>query len=265
MTSTGFLNQGFLSDAATELKRELSESAVGEFSLALDTNTYAHSLIEQLNHERFTETTSQKSLGAFSLLRASEQYQSVVILCQNGFKISAQSAVRGLLETTFFVILLRYDHARFLELLRSDNSRSRKSLAKALKKNQTLTKKQSNLIEAAIKKIIVEHNKHSTIMDIAEKSIISGLYPYYKYLSNAASHFSADSLNRHLFKDSEGHWSGFDYGLSDSATTKENLLQATKIYHILILAYLEIMDASSSDLLPLVNARVSFEAELQNK
>lgn len=262
------ISTGFLSDSATDLKSELIKEASKEIALAIETNNYAHSLIKELNtkqfFEDFSDPSSKEVIAASSLLRVMEQYQSIIVLCQGGFKISAQSAIRGLLESTFFMVMLRNEHTELMEYMYADDAQSRKSLAEALKKTKALTKEQNKRIESAIKKIMLDKKKHTTIMKVAQSSDISDLYPYYKYLSNMATHFTASSLSLHLAKDADKHWIGFDCGFADSTITKENLLNATKIFQISVLAYLEIRGLSSTTISSLMAKRANLENEHYN-
>lgn len=262
MSFTEMLDQGFFSDDADEMRKDIERNAASELALALETNKYLHKLIREITTRDYNETLSQEALSAFSLLRASEQYQSAIILCKAGSDVSAQATLRGLLETLFFIVMLRYDYPEFKKYIEIENIKSKKSMAKTIINTLEPSEEQIQKLQSILENKPTDKIKKNTIQDVAQSYPLSQLYLSYKQLSNNATHFTADSLSRHAKLDNERNWCGLEYGTGCNNQIRKNLLDAMKFIHFTMLAHMEILDESSPELSALIEKRAELEDKL---
>lgn len=164
-------------------------------------------------------THSAKAIASRAMIRSMNAYQAAIILLRRGMASEADTLIRGLYETAFWLGFLLKDEAAAIRAIVVDELQSQNSLfayyLELLRSGQRHGRQQDI---ADLEARIAENRENLSgaralgPKDLAKKSGLYQHYEAYKKISASAAHTSLHSLHKHLKMTSPGTYEGHIIG-----------------------------------------------------
>lgn len=162
---------------------------------------------------------SAKAIASRAMIRSMNAYQAVIILLRRGMASEADTLVRGLYETAFWLGFLLNDELAAIRAIVVDELQSQNSLFKYYTELMRSGQHRGNKQDITeLEKRIAENKRNLKgeralgPKDLAKKSGLCLHYDAYKNISASAAHTSLHSLHRHLKMSAPGTYEGHIVG-----------------------------------------------------
>jgi hypothetical protein len=169
---------------------------------------------------------SAKAIATRAMIRGMNAYQAIIILLRRGMASEADTLVRGLYETAFWLGFLLQDEAVAIRAIIVDELQSQKGLLTyyseriGSERNHADGAEDLAALDARIQEIKRKLNGERAIgpKELARKSGLYRHYDAYKRISASAAHTSLNSLHRYLKMSVLGTYDGHVVGPDMEAT-----------------------------------------------
>lgn len=220
-----FKEKGFLS-AGTSLFQEHFRTAMSDwFKLAEELNELGQRIyVENADQVLGKSVMSPISLVLLMMPRCLSGFQGAIILAERGLGIEAQSLIRNIYETTFWMGYISQNHDDAIPQLRRETLTSEIGLFEtSLKHLNQMSPDTKEEVERRINEMREDRDALPKPPKIEKLAALSGYeknYFFYKELSGAATHLSMKSIHIFLEKNADGDPVGHQIGPDEEAVGK---------------------------------------------
>jgi len=220
-----FKKKGFLS-AGVSLFRDHFRTAMAEwFEVAEGLNALGQQVyVDSADQVLGKEVMSPISLVLLMMPRCLSGFQGAIVLAERGLGIEAQSLVRSIYETAFWMGYVCKKADTAIPQLRRETLKSEIGLFEASLKHLTQMSLDAKIeVELRLNEMRKEHDalpKPPNVEKLAELSGFGSNYFFYKELSGAATHLSMKSIHIFLEKNANGDPIGHQIGPDEESVGK---------------------------------------------
>ncbi|MEG8231502.1 DUF5677 domain-containing protein [Pseudomonas orientalis] len=192
---------GFLSSEADELVPIVLQANERFFALAKDVNQLMMAMAQESLNTVHTSSMADDAVLVRLLMRAAGFYQGALLMAERGMYVECRAMARSVIEVSLAVAAMGGDKATFMQMLRDDHLKSRRTRYLTLHTHSTDPGTRKTLQTA-----IDQLEKSLSIMSpkaVAALGALEPAYFTYQVLSDDAGHVSATSLD-HFIEPHEG-------------------------------------------------------------
>lgn len=220
-----FKKKGFLSAGVYSFRDHFRTAMADWFDVAEGLNVLGQQVyIDSANQVLGKEVMSPISLVLLMMPRCLSGFQGAIVLAERGLGIEAQSLVRSIYETAFWMgyVCNKADNA--IPQLKRETLKSEIGLFEASLKHLTQTSSDAKIeVQLRLNEMRKEHAalpKPPNVEKLADLSGFGSNYFFYKELSGAATHLSMKSLHIFLEKNADGELIGHQIGPDEESVGK---------------------------------------------
>lgn len=213
-----FQEVGFLSDELAEFRVNVRAAEEAAFRIAEQVNVLAMKMLWELPKHA---TTAEQKYFVACYARATQHFQCVLLLSENGAETDARALLRALAETVFLAAGM-FKAKDMVARLEADNELHRKLMAESMKKMLLGQDPEADVsrFDAVLEEVEGAYPKDQGLRGIRWKELASEVEmpllweAAYRFTSGDAAHATLSSLNRHFVADAQGEHAGYDFNPS---------------------------------------------------